>query len=170
MHYVDEGPPGGPVVVLAHGEPTWGYLHRKMIPGLVAAGRRVLVPDPVGFGRSDKPVDQAAYACKSHIEWTNAWLDQLDLADITLFGQDWGGFVFLVHVGLTPDRFAAVVAANIGLAAPDIMAAFSPEQFAPAVGAFLHWWPRPPPSRGRPGATTRRPPAWSPWPRGTSRT
>jgi haloalkane dehalogenase len=126
MHYVDEGPPDGPVVVLAHGEPTWGYLYRKMIPGLVASGRRVLVPDLIGFGRSDKPVDRAAYTYESHVAWTGAWLDQLDLADITLFGQvgqDWGGFIFLVHVGLTPDRFAAVVAANTGLAAPDVMAA-----------------------------------------------
>ncbi|MEU6177359.1 haloalkane dehalogenase [Streptomyces coeruleorubidus] len=139
MHYVDEGPPDGPVVVLAHGEPTWGYLYRRMIPGLVAAGRRVLVPDLIGFGRSDKPVDRAAYTYESHVAWTGDWLDQLGLADITLFGQDWGGFVFLVHIGLTPDRFAAVVAANTGLAAPDVMASFTAEQFAPAAGAFLHW-------------------------------
>src|SRR5689334_2003468 len=139
MHYVDAGPPDGPVVVLAHGEPTWGYLYRKMIPGLVASGRRVLVPDLIGFGRSDKPVDRAAYTYESHVAWTGDWLNQPHLADITLFGQDWGGFVFLVHVGLTPDRFAGVVAANTGLAAPDVMAAFTPEQLAPAVGAFLHW-------------------------------
>jgi haloalkane dehalogenase len=139
MHYVDEGPPDGPVVILAHGEPTWGYLYRKMIPGLVASGRRVLVPDLIGFGRSDKPVDRAAYTYESHVAWTGDWLDQLDLADITLFGQDWGGFVFLVHVGLTPDRFAAVVAANTGLAAPDVMATFTPEQFTPAASAFLNW-------------------------------
>jgi haloalkane dehalogenase len=111
----------------------------KMIPGLVASGRRVLVPDLIGFGRSDKPVDPAAYTYESHVAWTGAWLDQLDLADITLFGQDWGGFLFLVHVGLTPDRFAAVVAANTGLAAPDVMASFTEEQFAPAASAFLHW-------------------------------
>jgi haloalkane dehalogenase len=98
-----------------------------------------LVPDLIGFGRSDKPVDRAAYTYESHVAWTGAWLDQLDLADIALFGQDWGGFIFLVYVGLTPDRFAAVVAANTGLAAPDVMATFTPEQFAPAAGAFLNW-------------------------------
>ncbi|WP_017584121.1 haloalkane dehalogenase [Nocardiopsis valliformis] len=139
MHYVDEGPSDGPVVLLAHGEPTWGYLYRKMIPGLVASGRRVLVPDLIGFGRSDKPVDTAAYTYESHVAWTGAWLDQLGLTDITLFGQDWGGFIFLVHAGLTPDRFAAVVAANTGLAAPEVMAAFTPERFDPAAAAFLRW-------------------------------
>ncbi|MEV0220079.1 haloalkane dehalogenase [Streptomyces sp. NPDC050704] len=139
MHYIDEGPRDGPVVVLAHGEPTWGYLYRKMIPGLVAAGRRVLVPDLIGFGRSDKPVDRAAYTYESHVAWTGDWLDRLDLADITLFGQDWGGFVFLVHVGLTPGRFAAVVAANTGLTDPDVMAAFAPADFARVAGAFLRW-------------------------------
>ena len=72
-----------------------------MIPGLVAAGRRVLVPDLIGFGRSDKPVDPAAYTYEAHVAWSGAWLDQLGLADITLFGQDWGGFTFLVHTGLT---------------------------------------------------------------------
>ena len=105
----------------------------------MAAGRRTLVPDLIGFGHSDKPVDPAAYTYESHVAWTGAWLDQLGLAEITLFGQDRGGFAFLVHAGLTPDRFAAVVAANTGLAAPDVMAAFSPEQFAPAASAFLYW-------------------------------
>ena len=139
MHYIDEGPADGPVVLLAHGEPTWGYLYRKMIPGLVAAGRRVLAPDLIGFGRSDKPVDRAAYTYESHVGWTGDWLDQLDLTDVTLFGQDWGGFVFIAHVGLTPDRFAAVVAANTGLVAPDTLATFTPEQFTSAASAFLRW-------------------------------
>ncbi|MGI5430292.1 haloalkane dehalogenase [Streptomyces sp. CA-179760] len=139
MHYVDEGPADGPVVVLAHGEPTWGYLYRKMIPGLVAAGRRVLVPDLIGFGRSDKPVDRAAYTYESHIAWTGDWLDQLGLTDITLFGQDWGGYIFNVHVGLTPDRFAAVVASNTGLTDPDFMATLTPEAFAQGFGAFVQW-------------------------------
>ncbi|MEV0637049.1 haloalkane dehalogenase [Streptomyces sp. NPDC050619] len=139
MHYVDEGPSGGPVVVLAHGAPTWGYLYRKMIPGLVAAGRRVLVPDLIGLGRSDKPVDPAAYTYESHVAWTGDWLDQLGLTDITLFGQDWGGFIFNVHVGLTPDRFAAVVASNTGLIDPDFLATLTQEQFAQKFGAFLQW-------------------------------
>lgn len=139
MHYVDEGPSDGPVVVLAHGEPSWGYLYRKMIPGLVAAGRRALVPDLIGFGRSDKPVERAAYTYESHIAWTGEWLDQLGLTDITLFCQDWGGFIFNVHVGLTPERFAAVVAANTGLTDPDFMATLTPEMFAQGFGGFLRW-------------------------------
>ncbi|WP_317891437.1 alpha/beta fold hydrolase [Saccharopolyspora pogona] len=93
----------------------------------------------MGFGRSDKPGDRAAYTYESHVAWTGDWLDQLDLADITLFGQDWGGFIVLVHVGLTSDRFAAVVAANTGLAAPGVLATFTPEQLAPAASAFRHW-------------------------------
>ncbi|WP_218780760.1 haloalkane dehalogenase [Streptomyces caniscabiei] len=139
MHYVDEGPADGPVVILAHGEPSWGYLYRKMIPGLVAAGRRVLVPDLIGFGRSDKPVDRAAYTYESHIAWTGDWLDQLGLTGITLFGQDWGGYIFNVHVGLTPDRFVAVVASNTGLTDPDFMASLTEEQFAQGFSAFLEW-------------------------------
>ncbi len=139
MHYVDEGPPGGPVVVLAHGEPTWGYLYRKMIPGLVAAGRRVLVPDLVGFGRSDKPADRAAYTYEAHVGWTGDWLDALGLTDVTLFGQDWGGLLFLVHVGLAPERFAAVVAANTALPDPDLLALFSPEDIAQVAAPFLRW-------------------------------
>jgi haloalkane dehalogenase len=139
MHYVDEGPSDGSVVVLAHGEPTWGYLYRKMIPGLVAAGRRVLVPDLIGFGRSDKPVDRAAYTYESHVAWTGDWLDRLGLTDITLFAQDWGGYIFNVHVGLTPDRFAAVVASNTGLTDPDFMAMLTEEQFAQGFKAFLQW-------------------------------
>jgi haloalkane dehalogenase len=139
MHNVDEGPSDGPVVVLAHGEPSRGYLYRKMIPGLVAAGRRVLVPDLIGFGRSDKPVDRAAYTYESHVAWTGDWLDQLGLTDITLFGQDWGGYIFNVHVGLTPDRFAAVVASYTGLTDPDFMASLTEEQFAQGFSAFLQW-------------------------------
>jgi haloalkane dehalogenase len=139
MHYVDEGPSDGPVVVLAHGEPSRGCLYRKMIPGLVAAGRRVLVPDLIGFGRSDKPVDRAAYTYESHVAWTGDWLDQLGLTDITLFGQDWGGYIFNVHVGLTPDRFAAVVASYTGLTDPDFMASLTEEQFAQGFSAFLQW-------------------------------
>ncbi|WP_425824665.1 haloalkane dehalogenase [Streptomyces fractus] len=139
MHYVDEGPSDGPVVVLAHGEPTWGYLYRKMIPGLVAAGRRVLVPDLIGFGRSDKPVDRDAYTYEAHIAWTGDWLDQLGLRDITLFGHDWGGYIFIAHVGLTPDRFAAVVASNTGLTDPAFMATLTPDDFAHGFETFVQW-------------------------------
>ena len=104
-----------------------------------AAGRRVLVPDLIGFGRSDKPVDPEAYTYEAHVAWTGDWLERLGLTDITLFGQDWGGMVLLVHVGLTPDRFAGVVAANTGLPAPEIMASFAPEEFDRQARAFLGW-------------------------------
>jgi haloalkane dehalogenase len=139
MHYVDEGPSDGPVVLLAHGEPTWGYLYRKMIPGLVAAGRRVVVPDLIGFGRSDKPVTPEDYTYEAHVTWTGTWLDALGLTGITLFGQDWGGLIFLVHVGLRPELFAGVVAANTGIADPDLLAMFTPEDLAAASAAFLRW-------------------------------
>ncbi len=116
MHYIDEGPRDGSVVLLAHGEPTWGYLYRKMIPGLVAAGRgRVIVPDLIGFGRSDKPADRDDYTYVADVEWTGAFLRKLDLRGVTLFCQDWGGLLNLVHVGRGHDRFAAVVAANTAL-------------------------------------------------------
>lgn len=139
MHYVDEGPGDGPIVVLAHGEPTWGYLYRKMIPGLVAAGRRVLVPDLIGFGRSDKPADPAAYTYEAHVAWTGDWLDAVGADDVTLFGQDWGGLLFLVHVGLQPERFAGVVAANTGILDPDLAAAFGRETMEELAAPFVRW-------------------------------
>jgi haloalkane dehalogenase len=136
MHYVDEGPPSAAPVLLAHGEPTWGYLYRKMIPGLVAAGRRVVVPDLIGFGRSDKPADRDDYTYVRHVEWTGDLLEALELRDVVLFGQDWGGLIFLVHVGREPERFAGVVAANTALPQPDIR----PEDIPPeAVAPFLSW-------------------------------
>lgn len=120
MHYVDEGPRDGQVVLLLHGEPSWGYLYRHMIPPLVAAGLRVVVPDLVGFGRSDKPDDQEAYSYASHVEWTRALLfDALDLSGVTLFCQDWGGLIGLRLVGEHPDRFARVVAGNTFLPTGD---------------------------------------------------
>lgn len=137
MHYVDEGPADAPAVLLAHGEPTWGYLYRKMIPGLLDAGRRVVVPDLVGFGRSDKPASRDDYTYARHVEWTGAWLDALDVADLTLFGQDWGGLLFLVHVGRQPERFRAVVAANTALTDPDTDLATVPPE---AVGPFMAWF------------------------------
>lgn len=120
MHYVDEGPRDGQVVLLLHGEPSWGYLYRHMIPPLVAAGLRVVVPDLVGFGRSDKPDDQEAYSYATHVEWTRALLfDALDLSGVTLFCQDWGGLIGLRLVGEHPDRFARVVAGNTFLPTGD---------------------------------------------------
>ncbi|WP_347058813.1 haloalkane dehalogenase [Blastococcus sp. HT6-30] len=118
--YLDEGPADGETVLLLHGEPSWSFLYRRMIPVLTAAGLRVVVPDLVGFGRSDKPVDRADYTYARHVEWMRqALLDELDLRDITFVGQDWGGLIGLRLVAENPDRFARVVAANTGLPTGD---------------------------------------------------
>lgn len=116
VHYVDEGPRDGHPILLMHGEPSWSYLYRKMIPGLVAAGHRCIAPDLVGFGRSDKPTEQSDYTYARHVAWMQeAIVDQLDLRDATFFGQDWGGLVGLRLVAAHPDRFARVVIGNTGL-------------------------------------------------------
>jgi haloalkane dehalogenase len=140
MAYVDEGPPSGPVVLLGHGEPTWGYLYRKMIPGLAAAGRRVIVPDLIGFGRSDKPTAREDYTYERHVGWCRDFIDGLGLNDITLFGQDWGGLLFLVLVGEQPKRFRAVVAANTALPDPDLLTALGSDAVRESEGAFLRWF------------------------------
>jgi len=112
VHFVDEGPRNGPVVLLAHGEPTWSYLYRKMIPGLVDAGCRAVALDLVGFGRSDKPVSRDAYSYAAHVGWFSEVVAALDLREIHLFCQDWGGLISLVHAARTPDRYKSVVASN----------------------------------------------------------
>lgn len=115
IHYLDEGPPNAAPVLLLHGEPSWSYLYRHMIPSLAARGHRVLAPDLVGFGRSDKPAARHDYTFERHVDWLGAWLTGLDLRDITLFCQDWGGLIGLRLVARFPERFARVVAANTGL-------------------------------------------------------
>ncbi|MFM2110018.1 MAG: haloalkane dehalogenase [Steroidobacteraceae bacterium] len=112
---IDEGPRDAAPVLLMHGEPTWSYLYRKMIPPLVAAGHRVVVPDLVGFGRSDKPSHPADYSYRNHVLWMNAWLAAMDLHDITLFCQDWGSLIGLRMLTHAPDRFARAVLGNGGL-------------------------------------------------------
>lgn len=119
MHYVDEGPADGDVVLLLHGEPSWSYLYRTMIPVLVDAGLRAVAIDLVGFGRSDKPADRADYTYQAHVDWTWGTVDTLGLTDITLVCQDWGGLIGLRLVGEHPDRFARVVAANTTLPTGD---------------------------------------------------
>ena len=120
MHYVDEGPRDAPVAPLLHGEPSWSYLYRKMIPVLTGAGLRAVVPDLVGFGRSDKPTQRTDYTYERHVEWMRALLfDELDLGGVTLVCQDWGGLIGLRLVGEHPDRFARVVAANTFLPTGD---------------------------------------------------
>lgn len=115
LHYVDEGPRDGPPVLLLHGEPTWAYLWRHMIPLLTAQGFRVLVPDLIGFGRSDKPMGRANYSYAGQVAWIREWVEALDLSGITLGCQDWGSLIGLRVVAEVPDRFAAVALSNGGL-------------------------------------------------------
>jgi len=115
LHYVDEGPHDGPVVLLMHGEPSWAYLYRKIVPALAAKGYRVLAPDLIGFGRSDKPAKRTDYTYERHVAWMSQWLTGLDLKGVTLFCQDWGGLIGLRLVAAFPERFAAVCVANTGL-------------------------------------------------------
>ena len=120
MAFVDAGPTDGPVALLLHGEPTWSYLYRHVMRVLVDAGVRVVAPDLVGFGRSDKPLATSDHSFARHVEWVRSLvLDELDLRDVTLVGQDWGGLIGLRLVAEHPDRFAAVVAANTGLPTGD---------------------------------------------------
>jgi haloalkane dehalogenase len=116
VHYLDEGPADAPPVLLLHGEPSWSFLYRKMIGPLVAAGHRVVVPDLVGFGRSDKPTAQSDYTYARHVAWMDELLfGHLDLDQITFFGQDWGGLVGLRLVAAHPDRYDRVAIGNTGL-------------------------------------------------------
>ena len=115
VHYLDEGPRDARPVLLLHGEPTWSYLYRKMIPVLSAAGLRVIAPDLIGFGRSDKPADKAIHTYAFHVEAMTKLVTTLDLREATFFGQDWGGLIGLRVVAENPERFAAVVISNTGL-------------------------------------------------------
>ena len=117
VHYLAEGPKDGPVVLLMHGQPAWSYLYRHMIPLLVEEGYRVYAPDLVGFGKSDKPTQEADYTYARHVLWMSDWLEQLHLDQITLFCQDWGSLIGLRLLTTFPDRFAGVVLSNGGLPA-----------------------------------------------------
>ncbi|MEL6984744.1 MAG: haloalkane dehalogenase [Actinomycetota bacterium] len=120
VHYLDEGPSNAAPVLLLHGEPSWAYLYRHMIPLLVEAGHRVIVPDQVGFGRSDKPTEQTDYSYARHVQWMSSLIfDVLDLTDVTFFGQDWGGLIGLRLVTAQPDRFTRVAIGNTGLPTGD---------------------------------------------------
>jgi len=140
VHYLREGDPSAPVVLLMHGEPSWSYLYRKMIPVLTAAGLQIVAPDLVGFGRSDKPTERGDYSFARHVEWMRELLfDRLDLHDVTLVGQDWGGLIGLRLVGEHPDRFARVVAANTFLPTGDSSpgdAFFAWQRFSQEVEVF----------------------------------
>ena len=115
MHYLDEGPPDGELILCLHGQPTWSYLYRKMAPLLAAAGRRVVAPDFIGFGRSDKPAERSDYTYANHVGWLKAFLERADLNAVTLVCQDWGGLIGLRAAAELPQRFARIVAANTGL-------------------------------------------------------
>jgi len=129
LHYLDEGAKDATPVLLLHGEPSWSYLYRKMVPGLVDAGFRVLAPDLIGFGRSDKPTERSDYTYQAHLDWITQWLNTIDLQSAVLFCQDWGGLIGLRLVADQPERFSGVVAANTFLPTGDV----KPSQ------AFLDW-------------------------------
>jgi pimeloyl-ACP methyl ester carboxylesterase len=112
LHYVDEGDRQAPPIVLLHGNPTWAYLYRNFIPALVAGGYRVIVPDFLGFGRSDKPSDRSLYTAPRHVQRLSLLLDSLDLHEVTVLGQDWGGPLGFAWAGANPDRIAALVVLN----------------------------------------------------------
>ena len=130
VHYLDEGPTDAAPVLLMHGEPSWSYLYRHMVPPLVDAGHRVIAPDLVGFGRSDKPKGLDDYTYARHVAWMSSLVfDTLGLHDITFFGQDWGGLIGLRLVAAQPDRYARVVIGNTGL----------PTGHGKPTEAFLAW-------------------------------
>jgi haloalkane dehalogenase len=120
IHYVDEGPRDAQPVLMLHGEPTWSYLYRKMIPVVAGAGLRAIAPDLVGFGRSDKPAARDDYSFANHVRWTLGFMDALALNDVTIVGQDWGSLIGLRLVAENPDRFARVVIANGFLPTGDV--------------------------------------------------
>jgi len=142
MAYIDAGPAdAAETVLLLHGEPMWGYLYRTMVPTLVAAGHRVIVPDLIGFGRSDKPVDQLAYSYSNHVAWVSELVASLDLQGATFFGQDWGGLIGARMVADLEARFSRVVFSNTGLPCsgpglPNLQAQapFSPEMLQSFLG------------------------------------
>jgi haloalkane dehalogenase len=131
MHYVDEGE--GEIILCLHGQPSWSYLYRKMIPLLVAAGYRAIAPDLIGFGKSDKPTVRADYTYASHVHWLKGFIESLDISNATLIGQDWGSLIGLRLVAENADRFARLVLANGGL--PDAKGV--PDELAPQLNLLL---------------------------------
>lgn len=129
LHYLDEGPTQAAPVLLMHGEPTWSYLYRHMIPQFTAKGHRVIAPDLIGFGRSDKPTERSDYTYQRHVDWMTSLLEHLDLRGITLVCQDWGGLIGLRLWAAMPDRFARIVVANTALPTGD----------QPPSKAFMAW-------------------------------
>jgi haloalkane dehalogenase len=129
VHYIDEGAPASQTVLMLHGEPSWSFLYRKMVTPFVQAGYRVVAPDLPGFGKSDKPAKRSDYSYARYVQWMFDWLRAMDLQDIILICQDWGGLIGLRLVAGEPDRFARVVTSNTMLPTGD----HSPGD------AFLQW-------------------------------
>jgi len=129
VHYIDEGPRSADPVLMLHGEPSWCYLYRKMVPIVSDAGHRVIAPDLVGFGRSDKPARREDYTYQRHVDWMHSFINALDLRNMTLVCQDWGGLIGLRLAAEQPDRFSSIVAANT----------FLPTGDQPPGEAFLRW-------------------------------
>ena len=116
IHYVEDGPRDAPeTILLMHGEPTWCFLYRKMIPLLTKAGFRVVAPDLVGFGKSDKPADRGDYSYERQVNWMSDLVVGADLQNVTMFCQDWGGLIGLRVAARLPDRFQRIVVSNTGL-------------------------------------------------------
>ena len=112
IHHIDEGDRHAPIVLCLHGQPSWSYLYRKMVPLLVSAGLRVIAPDLPGYGKSDKPAARENYSYQAQVDWMGRWLEANDFGEITIFGQDWGGLIGLRMVVDHPERFARVVMGN----------------------------------------------------------
>jgi haloalkane dehalogenase len=135
LYYLDEGPTDSELILLIHGEPTWSYLYRKMIPVLTASGYRCLVPDLIGFGRSDKPVSMEVHTYKFHVDAITEWVKVLNLRKATFFGQDWGSLIGLRVVAENEERFTRVVISNGGL---PVGVVDGPEAL-PEDHAFMQW-------------------------------
>ncbi|MEM7283109.1 MAG: haloalkane dehalogenase [Pseudomonadota bacterium] len=129
LHYVDTGPKSGPVALLMHGEPSWSYLYRKMIPIFAEAGFRTIAPDLIGFGKSDKPTNIKAYSYQTHVDWITRFIEELNLTDINLVCQDWGSLIGLRVAAENSDRFARIALGNGGL----------PDGSIEMPRAFLAW-------------------------------
>jgi haloalkane dehalogenase len=129
LHYLDEGNKENPTILLLHGEPSWSFLYRKMIPILSENNFRVIAPDLIGFGKSDKPVDKSSYTYQKHLDWLTVFIKKLDLQDIILFCQDWGGLTGLRLITEMESRFSMVVASNTTL----------PTGNFPMPESFLKW-------------------------------
>ncbi len=132
IHHIDEGPKDGPILLAIHGQPVWSYLYAKMIPILNEAGVRVIAPDLVGYGKSDKPAKREDYSFQNQVDWMGDWLKKNDFQNLTFFGQDWGGLIGLRMVADDADRFVKVAMGNTGLPYnPDV-----PQEVIDKVNAF----------------------------------